>query len=273
MMTMIGSLRQNVESMMAQIRQQWRLLAIVYITLIIFLLILTFQRLVPLHELTADTASLVDVPVYLGMLSNIGIVIWGTAFAVCVFAAATLWRRSEWMRFFIGAAAFTLALMLDDMFMIHDRILPDMGISEMVYVLFYAVAALAFTVGLWGFLKKTDYALLLIAVALLGSSVVFDVSGGFFRRLSHAAYGEELEDEDAVGSVSIEDHSDDTSALSETPAPAVTQTGIIPRGNISALAEDGTKFLGIAGWMLYFAVTARKRILACFGQTASSVQI
>jgi hypothetical protein len=253
--------------MVQQIHQQWRLLLVIYMPLIVFLLLLTFQRMVPLHEMTADTASLADIPVYIGRLSNIGMVIWGAALTVCVFAAASLWGRSPWVRFFGASAALTLVLMLDDMFMIHDRILPDMGISEMVYVLFYAVTAIVFIVGLWRFFSHTDYVLLLIAVTLLGASVIFDISGGFFGRIAQSAYGETLQDEDVEPPVSVDALNPSTD---NTPvAQATTSTGIIPRGNISALAEDGTKFLGIAGWLLYFAATARQRIIACFGQPAA----
>ncbi len=265
---MVTSLKQSFGDIMRQLCQQWRLLAAIYLPLTVLLLVLTFQRSVSLHLLTADTASLADIPVYIGMLSNLGIVIWGAAFAICVFTTAILWGRSEWVRFFVGAGALTLVLWLDDMFMIHDRILPDMGIPEVVYVLFYAVAALAFMVGLRHFLRNTDYALLLIAVGLLGASVVFDVSGGFFKRLANSAYGESVEETREDQSISTDTINPDTDdPISSVIAVQVdTLTGIIPRGNISALAEDGTKFLGIAGWLLYLAATARKHIIAGFSQ-------
>ena len=44
-------------------------------------------------DLTRDPAAILDVPVYVGFLSQIGILLWAATAAICLFSAAVLWRR------------------------------------------------------------------------------------------------------------------------------------------------------------------------------------
>jgi hypothetical protein len=257
---MFISMKQLWYSVFEQSRRQWATLLLVYVPPVIFLIVLTLQRGVPAHDLMADTASIANVPTYIGLVSNLGIILWGATVTICVFTMALLWRQSHWIKFFAGSAGLTLLLLLDDKFMIHDRILPQNNIPEGLYVGFYGLAFLAYTAAFWRFFQQTDYILLLLAVALLGFSVAVDVVGGQIQSIYYALLGYEsvvLEAPVLADGLS--------SSQLENPSMAYstgdTDNGWVPRGNLSQLAEDGTKFLGIIGWLLYFASVSRQQIL------------
>lgn len=261
---MFAAIKPFWRNIFGQSRRQWLALLLVYVPATIFLLGLTLQRDIPLHDLVADTASIANVPTYIGLVSNLGIILWGAAITVCVFAMSLLSRQSSWVSFFAGSAGLTLLLMLDDQFMIHDRVLPQNDIAEFIYVGFYGLVCLAYTAAFWRFFKQTDYVLLLIAVALLGFSVAVDVAGSHIQDIYYALRGDKSAGEDTqiltiAGLVLSEP--ENSSVTDVDAAPAEADNGLIPKGNLSQLAEDGSKFLGIIGWLLYFASVARQRIL------------
>lgn len=247
-----------------QSHRNWALLLLVYVPPTIFLLALTLQRDVPLHDLVADTASVANVPTHIGLVSNLGNILWGATLTICVFTIVLLWGKSTWISFFAGSAGLTLLLLLDDKYMIHDRVLPQNNIPEVVYVAFYGLVCLAYTIAFWRFFRQTDYVLLLIAVALLGFSVAVDVAGSHIQDIYYAVRGDNPTVEDAPvltidGLASSEPENSSVTDVDAVPAEA--DNGLIPKGNLSQLAEDGSKFLGIIGWLLYFASVSRQRIL------------
>jgi hypothetical protein len=261
---MFAAIKSLWGSIFEQSRRQWLTLLLVYVPPTIFLLILTMQRDVPAHDLMADTASITNVPTYIGLVSNLGILVWGATVTICVFTMALLGRQSSWFSFFAGSAGLTLLLLLDDQFMIHDRVLPHNNIPEVVYIAFYGLVCLAYTVAFWRFFRQTDYVLLLIAVALLGFSVAVDVAGDRIQDIYYALRGVNsmVADEAAVsveGFASTEPESPRLTDVDDASSEAGNSW--IPDGNLSQLAEDGSKFLGIIGWLLYFASVARQCVL------------
>jgi hypothetical protein len=258
---MFVSMKQLWRNVFEQSRRQWATLLLVYVPPTIFLLALTLQRDVPAHDLMADTASIANVPTYTGLVSNLGIILWGATVTICVFTIALLWRQSHWIRFFASSAGLTLLLLLDDKFMIHDRILPQNNIPEVLYVGFYGAVCLAYTAAVWRFFQQTDYLLLLLAVVLLSFSVAVDVAGSYIQDIYYAlrGSGNAVLDAPLLAMDGLFANQLDNSSMAYSTGD--TDNGWIPRGNLSQLAEDGSKFLGIIGWLLYFASVSRQQIL------------
>jgi len=70
---------------------------------------------VPPEDMTRDGVSVMDAPIYTGVVSTLGIVLWGSACALCLFAATVVDRRGPLPRgFWIGSAAVTFVLLADD---------------------------------------------------------------------------------------------------------------------------------------------------------------
>ncbi len=77
-----------------------------------------------------------------GFLSQAGIFLWSAAAFVCLFTALVLHqrkveRKERLVPFFTVAGIFTLALGIDDCFMMHDDIYPTLGIPEKLVMIMY----------------------------------------------------------------------------------------------------------------------------------------
>ncbi len=107
-----------------------------WLVLVLQLAILAFafmQSAIPVEHLLRDG----------GAISDFGVLLWAATAGVCALAALFLFCTTSSSRnsvTFVAAAAFSGILALDDLFMLHDNILPNMGIPEMwvfaAYVLF-----------------------------------------------------------------------------------------------------------------------------------------
>ena len=88
-------------------------------------------------ETLRDPAHLADHSSFLGFLSSISVWLWLSAAAIPLFRATTYSRDSgdthRWLLLMIGY--FSLALAIDDYFMIHDRYIPE-GIMYPLYLIF-----------------------------------------------------------------------------------------------------------------------------------------
>lgn len=149
---------------------------------VVLYLVVAFQRAVPFALLLRDAnASAYDpalgVMFYRGALSNLGILLWWAAASVYAFSTylARGTARSLPIRaFLLYMALFTGLLALDDLFMLHEEVLPiRLGIAEVVlYVIYGALAA-----GLVAFvnlLLETAFLLLGLAFAFFAVSVFTD---------------------------------------------------------------------------------------------------
>lgn len=134
---------------------------------------------VPAWFLSADPTALNDARWWLGLLSNLGIMLWAAATAMCALGAYLLHRttagRGE-RAFLLASTAACLALALDDAFLLHEDVLPaHLGIPEKATYGLYAAAAVAYAVAFWRMLRRTDYMVLLIAMACYAASIAIDL--------------------------------------------------------------------------------------------------
>jgi hypothetical protein len=143
----------------------------------------------PLSDVTRDPATVAKEPVYVGALSNVGVLAWWTAAVACLVAAAVLWRRRNDVAAPLGAAGLLAAtLAVDDLFLLHDAILPDeLGIPEPIAYVAYAAAALAFTVAYRVFLRRTRWMLLVLVLLFFGCSIAIDLVVSEARQAEFAA--------------------------------------------------------------------------------------
>lgn len=150
---------------------------------ILLLAAIWYQKHVPVPVLMKDPLAVVQLTnqccrFYYGLVSNLGVMIWTTGAAVCLFASVLLFpmvrRRAEAV-FFAAAAAFTGWLALDDLFMIHEDVLPQLGVPQLMTYAFYAGTAAAYFLLSWRQILALRPALMASALALLGTSVLIDV--------------------------------------------------------------------------------------------------
>jgi hypothetical protein len=116
--------------------------------------------------------------VYYGLVSNLGVMVWTTAAAVCLFTALLLihlGRHGAEPIFLAAAGLFTGWLALDDFFMIHEDVLPLFGVPQPLTYAGYASAAGLYLLLSWRQILRSRPVLMALAMALLGTSVVIDV--------------------------------------------------------------------------------------------------
>jgi hypothetical protein len=176
--------------------------------------LLYVQPWVPMSRLIRDPATL-NGRFYDGFISNVGVLLWCATAAVCLFRGGELRSRrgdDGAAHFLLSAGAFTAILLLDDLFMAHEQILPDLfGVPEKSVLASYALLLGAYLLGHWRQIMQVDAVILLLAL-------------GFFA-LSNAL------------DVAIPYHFHDTAAGLEV--------------NHGVILEEAFKFLGISAWTVF----------------------
>jgi hypothetical protein len=150
-------------------------LAMLILILVIFI---RFIYHIPMAELTRDPVQLLIGRPYTGMLSNLGIIIWSATAGICLFVVILTLPYAELKndrQFFLLAFFLTLVLLLDDLFLLHDVILPeDLKISENYLYMVYGILSLIFIIHFWKYILQTPYILLVAAVMFFAFSIGID---------------------------------------------------------------------------------------------------
>ena len=125
-----------------------------------------------------DMAQIGNLHPLVGVVSNLGALLWAAAAAICGLTAAVLARarapRGE-VRFFAAAACLTAYIVIDDFFMLHEMLLPTyLGMYERHAVGLVAGGAMLFVANSFRQIRATRYGLSVLAVALLATSVMID---------------------------------------------------------------------------------------------------
>ena len=131
-----------------------------------------------LDQLTRDPAAITKTPAYYGLLSNLTVLAWTTGAVICFFAFALCRRRLDLSasRFFFWAAMLTSLLTFDDLFMLHEAVLPELtGWPESVFTAAYPLFMLLFLAVFCRFILRTDWVLLAAALGCMAASVGMDV--------------------------------------------------------------------------------------------------
>lgn len=118
-----------------------------------------------------DLAQTCDTALGVGLLSNLGYLLWIAAAAIPLFAALSgvVPLKSRVRQLLLCGGAFSLLLCLDDMFLLHDRYIG----STFLYSL-YAVFALLILFRFRRQVQALGGGSFLLAVVLLGLSVLID---------------------------------------------------------------------------------------------------
>ena len=130
------------------------------------------------EQLTRDTTAFHGDSFYIGILSNIGLFLWAATAGICLFGAAvsrTDSAKSAQTAFLKWAGLFSLFLLADDAFLMHERLLPNhLFIPEMAVYGVYAAFVCLFVLQFRRLILATHYPLLFVAVGFLAMSLVVE---------------------------------------------------------------------------------------------------
>ncbi|HEX8431542.1 MAG TPA: hypothetical protein VF625_09650, partial [Longimicrobium sp.] len=130
---------------------------------------------VPITTLTRDPVAELQGAPYTGIVSNLGILLWAGAATLCFFAASQLRGGTEARRFFLFGGALTTALLVDDLFLLHEAVAPVyFGIPEKAVHLGNGVLTLGFLYACRGVILRTEPLLVMMALGMFGLSVAID---------------------------------------------------------------------------------------------------
>lgn len=143
---------------------------------------------------TRDPSEIVQAPFYIGLLSNVGILIWSASAGICLFTATLLGRTAggvEWRSFLLASGILTAWLAFDDLLTLHDVVIPTyMHVPQKVFLALLGGVTLLYLARFRRAILKTDYLLLLVAFGFLALSVFFDALQGRVA-LPHQHYFED----------------------------------------------------------------------------------
>lgn len=132
---------------------------------------------VPMRVITSDSTTVARTHPLVGVLSNLGILLWCSTAAVCFFVAWSARGRvpERVSRFLVCSGCLTGYILLDDFFLFHEALAPIyLGIKQEVVIGALGVAALVYLVSFRQVILRTNYGMLLFALGWLGASVVID---------------------------------------------------------------------------------------------------
>lgn len=136
---------------------------------------------IPIAQLTRDPSAAAGMPPYTGLLSQIGIFFWGASSVICIFAATLVppnKEKANFKRFLFFSGLFSLALWLDDAFLLHEEFLPLLGIPDITVYMAYATFMLLYLMKFYRIILRTRFILLGIALLLFSASIMVDVVPG-----------------------------------------------------------------------------------------------
>ena len=149
---------------------------------ILYLVILYISYLykIKLTLVVRDLAQTCGYPIGVGMISNIGILLWGAASSICLFTTFFDNINRESSKLLLLGGLLSGLLCIDDFFLLHDRYIgPDflnftyLAISILILVRFRRI------------LKEIGLFNLVISILFLGLSIFFD---GVIQQIFNQSY-------------------------------------------------------------------------------------
>lgn len=125
-----------------------------------------------------DPASVLKTPFYIGLLSNLTVLFWCSAAVICLFSFALFKNVSgyeRWRGYFLYAGLLTAFLCFDDLYLLHEEVLPNIiGVPENLVIAGYLGAFLLFLISQRVPILQSVYIILVLAFGLLGMSLLMD---------------------------------------------------------------------------------------------------
>ena len=135
-------------------------------------------RLSPIstEELVIDPNAFHSLPWYSGLVSNLGVLGWGSAAMAsgAAYWVCSLGGRKRAQNAFGGGALLSTLLLLDDLFQLHIVVPKFIGMPKASFYAMYAVLTLGWLVTNWMELRRTRWQLLAASSIVLGGSIVAD---------------------------------------------------------------------------------------------------
>jgi len=134
---------------------------------------------VPVSWLTRDPAAITSAHPCVGLLSNLGIMLFAAATGICLIGAALVHPRDTSLRsarFLLSSGLLCLILTLDDTLLLHEEILPvHLHIHQCIVYAGYGLLATTYALHFRREILGTRYILMLLTFCCFGLSITLDM--------------------------------------------------------------------------------------------------
>ena len=141
-------------------------------------LFLNIWKGIPITILTSDPSVIGGIGPHVGFLSQLGIFFWASASAICFFTAYSISTKPNVgtvKPFFLSSGLLSLLLGIDDVFLLHERIFPHIGIPQELVMVAYAALVLIWLIKFYPFILRSEFTLLFISLLFFGLSILVDL--------------------------------------------------------------------------------------------------
>ena len=143
----------------------------------ILIIFTALQTIIPPEQLTKDTIAITGGKFYHGLLSNIGLFLWGATTTICFFSYIIL-KKSVYQtkrKFILGGALLSFILLLDDFLLLHELVSPRyLGLSENYLFLTYFLLLLSFNLYFLREIVAAQVLFIFFAFTFFALSVICD---------------------------------------------------------------------------------------------------
>lgn len=159
-------------------------LLLLYLPILALLFLVAIAGTFPnisLSSLTRDMAAIAHVHPLIGVVSNVGVLLWCATAVICLFSFSLLRQQGlhAEARFLLWAGLMTIVLLVDDLFMIHEYIAPvHFHVNEKVILVGHACGAAAYLLSHRRLILAANYQLLAAAMVLFTASMLVDIANG-----------------------------------------------------------------------------------------------
>lgn len=147
------------------------------VAILILVVVASLLTGISIGDFTRDPSDTADVSPFIGFVSSIGILFWCATVTICLFT----WRffvhqgiEQEKNSFFLFWGLFTALLMFDDLFLLHEEIIPTYLMEQDYVIVSYGVLLAGGTFYFRRQILTTEYIILLLAMVTFGLSIVID---------------------------------------------------------------------------------------------------
>lgn len=134
---------------------------------------------IELDHFTQDPAAIMQTPFYLGFFSYIGILFWCSTVVICFFTRSLLNddpSKKRLKQFLLYSGLITGLLMFDDLFLLHEMVLPTYFLlPKNVVYLIYVNILLVYVILFRNELLASEYIILMVASVMIGVSQFVDL--------------------------------------------------------------------------------------------------
>lgn len=142
---------------------------------------------IPMYKFFRDPSRVAGISPFIGVISNLGVLLWGATASICLFCWALLRHQKNDMGFstYFGYSGFlTILLLLDDLFCFHDWIIPvKTPVSGDIIFIVYGGMVVFGGIFFKRCILDTKYHMILIAFGFFGLSLTVDAFQGDFQKV------------------------------------------------------------------------------------------